>query len=206
MPKPQNDVPAVAGRRDVVGCRMPGSSAGGGGARAEVTHRTQAKQRGGRSHHEGPSQDPHPPPPFPKPRGGSTKRRDSSCAGYRTGRAHTGITRRSTGEQGMLKAIPGVATTALHPPAQNTPSRRRGSHTTRTLPGTQQVPPPLASETNDPGCTDEACPQVKACTPAHPHPTSNPPRPPPRQCTWAGRAQTRGWPHLTLPAMQHITY
>ena len=54
-----------------------------GGVRAEFTHRTQAKQRGGRSHHEGPSKYPHT-TPLPKPRGGSTKRRDSSCAGYKT--------------------------------------------------------------------------------------------------------------------------
>ena len=44
-------------RRDVVSCELQDArqQRRGGGARAEVTHRTQAKQRGGRSHHEGQS-------------------------------------------------------------------------------------------------------------------------------------------------------
>ena len=61
-PKPRCDVPAaagVAGMLRVAGCP---AAAPGGGARAEVTHRTQAKQRGGRSHHDGQSQGPHAPP------------------------------------------------------------------------------------------------------------------------------------------------
>ena len=62
---------------------MPGSSAGEGHApRSHIAHKRNNEEgevttKGHRKIHT-------PPPPFPKPRGGSTKRSDSSCAGYRT--------------------------------------------------------------------------------------------------------------------------
>ena len=66
---------------------MPGSSAGG--ARAEVTHRTQATQRRGQSHHEGPSNDSHTPPPPPNPiHAGPAPSAETAVAGYGIGRAH----------------------------------------------------------------------------------------------------------------------
>jgi hypothetical protein len=64
----------VAGRR--------AAAPGWGARRVHTSHTSETTRRAG--HYEGPSQDPHTPPPFPKPRGDSTRRRDSSCAGNRT--------------------------------------------------------------------------------------------------------------------------
>ena len=64
---------------------MPGSSTGrrGGGhaPRSHIAHKRNNEE--GEVTTKGPRKI-HTQTPFPKPRGGSTKRRDSSCAGYKT--------------------------------------------------------------------------------------------------------------------------
>ena len=148
MPKPQNDVPAVAGRRDVVGCRMPGSSAGEGHApRSHIAHKRNNEEsyvttKGRRKIHISP-------PLTQATRGQHQAQRQQLC--WLQDREGTQRTEKHR-EQGMLKTIPGVATAALHPPAQNTPNRRRAGHTKRTLPGTQQVPPPPPHTPAPNGC------------------------------------------------------